>query len=70
MYFVNLMERRAKAFSMAGGVLSSFSWIRYIAPEASGYNLLMSLNKELKSFLIVRIVSYIENFSLYENNEF
>ena len=53
-HFVNLMERRSKAFSMTGGILSNIPWIRHIAPEASGYNIIMSLNKELKSFLKVR----------------
>ncbi|XP_033223928.1 probable cytochrome P450 305a1 [Belonocnema kinseyi] len=61
-YFVNLMDRRAKAFSMGGGVLSSFPWIRYIAPEASGYNLLMSLNKELKSFFMETIEEHKINY--------
>lgn len=57
------MDRRAKAFSMGGGILSSVPWIRYIAPEASGYNLLMTLNKELKSFFTVRHRNYMKIFA-------
>lgn len=53
-YFNDLMERRARAFDMSGGILSTFPWIRYVAPETSGYNLLTKLNNELKSFLTVR----------------
>lgn len=49
------MERRARAFDMAGGMLSTFPWIRYVAPETSGYNLLMKLNNELKDFLTVDV---------------
>lgn len=56
------MSRRAKAFSMGGGVLSSLPWIRYIAPEASGYNLLMTLNNEFKSFFMVRHRNYISHY--------
>lgn len=53
-YFNDLMERRSRAFDMSGGILSTFPWIRYVAPETSGYNLLTKLNNELKSFLTVR----------------
>lgn len=49
------MERRARAFDMAGGMLSTFPWIRYVAPETSGYNLLVKLNNELKDFLTVDV---------------
>lgn len=52
--FINLMERRTKAFDMAGGILSIFPWVRHIAPEASGYNVLVELNNEIKSLLMVR----------------
>lgn len=51
--FIKLMETRAQVFDMMGGLISAFPWIRYIAPEFSGYNLLCTLNKELKDFLMV-----------------
>lgn len=38
---------------MAGGLLNQFPWIRYIAPDWSGYQLLTSLNAEMKKFLLV-----------------
>jgi hypothetical protein len=47
------MERRAQAFDMTGGVLSAYPWIRYIAPEYSGYNLLVTINNEFKAILMV-----------------
>ncbi|XP_011646186.1 probable cytochrome P450 305a1 [Pogonomyrmex barbatus] len=50
--FINLLERRAQCFDMTGGLLASFPWLRYIAPEMSGYNLLVALNNELKDFVI------------------
>ncbi|RLU26245.1 hypothetical protein DMN91_000038 [Ooceraea biroi] len=52
--FMDLLERRARVFDMAGGMLSTFPWIRHIAPETSGYNILQTLNDELKNFLMVR----------------
>jgi len=51
---MGLLERRAQVFDMSGGILSTFPWIRYIAPETSGFNILQRLNEELKNFLMVR----------------
>lgn len=51
--FIELMEKRAVAFDMAGGILSVFPWLRYIAPRASGYKLLLTLNEELNQLLRV-----------------
>lgn len=53
--FSDLLETRSQAFDMAGGWLNAFPWIRYIAPEFSGYNLLVTLNNELKDFLLETI---------------
>lgn len=49
--FMSLLDRRAQQFDMAGGILTTFPWIRYVAPEMSGYNILVTLNNELKSFI-------------------
>ncbi|KAK0177604.1 hypothetical protein PV328_001641 [Microctonus aethiopoides] len=61
-YFLNLMERRAKAFDIAGGILSIFPWIRHIAPESSGYKLLTTINKEFKEFLMETINEHKKNY--------
>ncbi|XP_039310857.1 probable cytochrome P450 305a1 isoform X1 [Solenopsis invicta] len=50
--FLDLLERRAQLFDMSGGILATFPWIRYVAPERSGYNVLVTLNNELKNFLM------------------
>ena len=66
--FLKLMERRAGRFDVAGGVIAAFPWLRYIAPEMSGYNFLVKLNNELKSFLMVRNFDMlIEFFSFFIN---
>ncbi|XP_043286451.1 probable cytochrome P450 305a1 [Venturia canescens] len=62
-HFLKLMERRAKAFDMAGGTLSVFPWIRHIAPEASGYKLLVTLNNEIRSLLMEVIEEHKKNYS-------
>ncbi|KAF3425765.1 hypothetical protein E2986_10751, partial [Frieseomelitta varia] len=61
-YFGDLLERRSQVFDMTGGILSAFPWIRYIAPELSGYNLLCTLNNELKDFLMKTIVEHKKNY--------
>lgn len=61
-YFMELMERRARAFDMAGGILSTFPWIRYVAPESSGYNLLVTVNNELKSYLMETIIDHKKKY--------
>ncbi|XP_066592767.1 probable cytochrome P450 305a1 [Prorops nasuta] len=62
-YFIRLMDRRATAFDMAGGWISAFPWIRHIAPEKSGYNMLVKLNNELRDFLVEAIEDHKINYS-------
>ncbi|XP_034941924.1 probable cytochrome P450 305a1 isoform X2 [Chelonus insularis] len=61
-YFLNLMEKRAKAFDIAGGMLSIFPWIRHFAPKLSGYELLITLNEELKELLMKSIEEHKKNY--------
>ncbi|XP_018057725.1 PREDICTED: probable cytochrome P450 305a1 [Atta colombica] len=60
--FLNLMERRAEKFDLTGGILTAFPWLRYIAPEMSGYNFLVKLNNELKNFLMDTINEHKEQY--------
>ncbi|XP_011146829.1 probable cytochrome P450 305a1 [Harpegnathos saltator] len=53
--FNKLLERRAQLFDLSGGLLSSFPWLRYIMPDATGYNVLISLNNEIKNLLMATI---------------
>ncbi|XP_078042160.1 putative cytochrome P450 305a1 isoform X2 [Augochlora pura] len=61
-YFIDVMDRRSRWFDIAGGNLSAFPWLRYIAPEASGYKLLMTLNDELKTFIMETINEHKKNY--------
>ncbi|KAL1130993.1 hypothetical protein AAG570_012234 [Ranatra chinensis] len=49
--FLYQMGRRSKAFDIAGGLLTQFPWLRYIAPEISGYNLINNVNKHLSALI-------------------
>lgn len=60
--FLNLMERRRGKSDVTGGILVAFPWLRYIAPEMSGYNFLVKLNNELKSFLMDTINEHKERY--------
>lgn len=67
---LELMASRSKAFDMAGGVLSQLPFLAHIAPEWSGYNLICSLNNELKSLLEKTIKEHKENFDGMQMRDF
>ncbi|KAL0279767.1 UNVERIFIED_CONTAM: hypothetical protein PYX00_001254 [Menopon gallinae] len=48
---LQLLNRRSRAFDIAGGYLNQFPWLRFVAPEKVGYTLLTTMNAELKQFL-------------------
>ncbi|KAF5282697.1 hypothetical protein FQA39_LY17504 [Lamprigera yunnana] len=37
---------------MAGGTLSSYPWLRFIAPNKVGYNIIKHMNQKMKTFLM------------------
>lgn len=57
--FLTIMDRRAQLFDISGGILSTFPWLRYVAPEISGYKTLLELNNELKNLLLVILMAFI-----------
>ncbi|XP_055904244.1 probable cytochrome P450 305a1 [Eupeodes corollae] len=52
---LSLLGRRSKAFDICGGVLTQFPWLRHIAPDKTGYNLILELNRELNNFIMESI---------------
>ena len=50
---LDLMAQRGRAFDMAGGALGTLPWLRHVAPERTGYNLLNKLNASLRDLLQV-----------------
>ena len=63
---LDLMNRRSKVFDMSGGVLTQFPWLRFVAPNKTGYNLIRQLNNELYNFFMETITEH--KISLTEEN--
>lgn len=61
--FLDCFTRRRKAFDVSGGVLNHFPWLRFIAPEGTGYNLILDLNKEMEGFLMETINDHYQTWS-------
>lgn len=59
---LNLFERRVKAFDISGGILSQYPWLRFVAPERTGYNLIVKLNEEVKTFFMKIISEHYKNW--------
>ncbi|XP_033340663.2 putative cytochrome P450 305a1 isoform X1 [Megalopta genalis] len=62
LHLMNLMGDRARLFDVTGGILTIFPWIRHIAPEATGYKLLVTLHDELKDFFMESIIDHKKNY--------
>lgn len=60
---LQLLQQRSKAFDMCGGMLTQMPWLRFIAPEKTGYNMICNLNKELHEFFMEHITEHKESFS-------
>lgn len=57
-----LLNKRAKVFDMSGGTLSQMPWMRFIAPESSGYNLINNLNKEFYELFMEVIEEHLKDY--------
>jgi len=51
---LTLMTKRSTAFDMVGGLLNQLPWLRYLAPDRTGYTLIRNINKEIYSLVSVR----------------
>lgn len=63
-HLLDLMASRGRAFDMAGGILSQLPWIRYFAPNKSGYKVVCNLNQEFKQMLLVSLILLIYSFNI------
>ncbi|XP_020293825.1 probable cytochrome P450 305a1 [Pseudomyrmex gracilis] len=68
--FLHLMECRAKVFDMSGGIMSSFPWLCYIAPNMTGYNILLELNEKLRDLLMDFINKHKERYQYGSETDF
>ncbi|XP_029734943.2 probable cytochrome P450 305a1 [Aedes albopictus] len=60
---LKLMRDRSKAFDMSGGVLSQLPWLRHIAPEWTGYNLIKRFNQEILEFFRPAIETHHQEYT-------
>ncbi|KAJ8930072.1 hypothetical protein NQ314_017179 [Rhamnusium bicolor] len=65
--FLNI---RSKAFDMSGGTLTQYPWLRFIAPEKTGYSLIKKLNSNLKNLLLETITEHYETWAEGKNDDF
>nr|CAI5855416.1 unnamed protein product [Callosobruchus analis] len=49
-------------FDMSGGTLSQHPWLRYIAPERTGYNLMQQVNCDFKNLLMGTIKEHYKTW--------
>ncbi|XP_047115961.1 methyl farnesoate epoxidase-like [Schistocerca piceifrons] len=49
---LDLFHTRSRAFDMAGGKLSAMPWLRFIQPEASGYNAITKFNEMVRTYFL------------------
>uniref|UniRef100_A0A182JAI0 Uncharacterized protein n=1 Tax=Anopheles atroparvus TaxID=41427 RepID=A0A182JAI0_ANOAO len=60
---VSLLQMRSKAFDVSGGALNQLPWLRFVAPEWSGYNLVRRFNKQLIEFFTPTIEEHHRSFT-------
>jgi hypothetical protein len=66
---LDLFSVRSKAFDMTGGTLTQYPWLRFIAPEWCGYNLIQEINKKLKNFFVKTIEEHQEMWQEGRNDD-
>lgn len=66
---LQLFEKRSKAFDMSGGLLNQMPWLRFIAPDYTGYSLIQNFNKKLNEFFMETIDEHYENYSASKKDD-
>ncbi|XP_070508546.1 probable cytochrome P450 305a1 [Chironomus tepperi] len=66
--FFELLQKRSKAFDVSGGYLSQMPWLRFIAPEATGYNLINDLNSKFYAFFMEFVDEHLRTYSDDKSN--
>lgn len=60
---MKLLQQRSKAFDVAGGFLSQLPWLRFVAPERSGFNLINRFNRDIYAFLEDTIAEHHRDYT-------
>jgi len=61
-YLLNVMRERSKLFDMAGGLLTQHPWLRFIAPNYTGYNLILELNTKMRRIILDAIEKHKQTY--------
>lgn len=61
--FLDLLRKRSKAFDMSGGILSQMPWLRFVAPEKTGFSLIQNLNTEFHAFFMEIVKEHLETYT-------
>lgn len=67
--FLSLLQKRSKAFDMSGGILSQMPWLRFFAPEKTGYSLIKNLNTEFHTFFMEIINEHLTTYCDEKSND-
>lgn len=60
---LELLAMRTKVFDMSGGTLSQHPWLRFVAPEKTGYNIMKRINRDLRDLLMETIEQHYESWT-------
>lgn len=60
--FLSLLQKRSKLFDMAGGLLSQMPWLRFVAPQKTGFSLIQKLNSEFYVFFMTIIQEHLDDY--------
>lgn len=66
---LQILDKRSAAFDMAGGTLNQLPFLRFLAPEKTGYNLIQNLNMKLKNLFQEAINDHLENWTEEKSND-
>jgi hypothetical protein len=63
MRLLDLLQKRSKAFDFSGGFLNQMPWLRFIAPDATGFTLIKSLNEAFHGFFMEVVEEHMASYS-------
>ncbi|XP_001865027.2 probable cytochrome P450 305a1 [Culex quinquefasciatus] len=60
---LDVLKKRSTMFDIAGGLLNQMPWLRFVAPNWSGYNIVVDFNWQLISFFSNTIQKHNESYT-------
>ncbi|KAF7271345.1 hypothetical protein GWI33_015772 [Rhynchophorus ferrugineus] len=66
---LELLHRRSKAFDMSGGMLNLYPWLRFLAPDKTGFSLLQKINSGISDFISEAIEEHKKSLIDEDNSD-